>query len=119
MNFNKYYLDPPSAAAQYETKLRQGDIVMAYVGHLYYATTWRSYHLQTDGLSDNVFPAELAAICSLIARAGGPEDEQVQSMADRIVHYAQACMRDRKRLSPFERRCLGLFPVYLIRCATP
>ena len=62
---------------------------------------------QTDGLSDNVFPAELVTICSLIARAGGPEDEQVQSMADRIVQYAQVCMRDRKRASPFQRRSLG------------
>ncbi|KAG9318474.1 phosphatase 2C-like domain-containing protein [Chiua virens] len=87
LGFDKHYLDPPSAAAQYETKLRHGDIVIAY----------------TDGLSDNVFPAELAAICSLIARGGGPEDEQVQSMADRIVQYAQACMSDRKRASPFER----------------
>ncbi|KAH0830559.1 phosphatase 2C-like domain-containing protein [Lanmaoa asiatica] len=87
VGFNKYYMDSPSAAAQYETKLRHGDIVVAY----------------TDGLSDNVFPAELVAICSLIARAGGPEDEQVQSMADRIVQYAQVCMRDQKRVSPFER----------------
>ncbi|KAF8447971.1 phosphatase 2C-like domain-containing protein [Boletus edulis BED1] len=86
-SFNKYYLDLPSAAAQHETKLRHGDIVIAY----------------TDGLSDNVFPTELVAICSLIARAGGPEGEQVQSMANRIVQYAQACMRDRKRASPFER----------------
>jgi len=85
--FNDYYLDPPSAAAQHETKLRHGDIVVAY----------------TDGLSDNVFPTELVAICSLIARAGGPEGHQVQSMADRIVEYARACMRDRKRASPFER----------------
>lgn len=51
-----------------------------------------------------MFPAEVVAICSLIARAGGPEDEQVQSMADRIVQYAQACMRDGKRASPFERK---------------
>jgi protein phosphatase PTC7 len=89
LNFNEYHhvMDLPSAAAQYETKLRHGDIVITY----------------TDGLSDNVFPAELVAICSLIARAGGPEGEQVQSMADRIVQYAQACMRDRKRVSPFER----------------
>ncbi|KAG8217509.1 phosphatase 2C-like domain-containing protein [Butyriboletus roseoflavus] len=87
VNFNKYYMDSPSAAAQHETKLRHGDIVIAY----------------TDGLSDNVFPAEVVAICSLIARAGGSEDEQVQCMADRLVQYAQACMRDQKRVSPFER----------------
>lgn len=99
-------MDLPSAAAQNGTKLRHGDIVIAYVSHLCYGIKWCSCRLQTDGLSDNVFPAELVAICSLIARAGGSEGEQVQSMADRIVQYAQACMRDRKRVSPFERRSL-------------
>ncbi|KIJ69408.1 hypothetical protein HYDPIDRAFT_106015 [Hydnomerulius pinastri MD-312] len=93
--FDRYYIDPPSAAAQYETKLRDGDIVIAY----------------TDGLSDNVFPSDIVAICSLVARAGGSEDEQVQAMADRIVHYARTCMRDRKRVSPFEREAAkeGMF----------
>jgi protein phosphatase PTC7 len=57
-----------------------------------------------------VFPSDLVTICSLVARAGGSEDEQVQAMADRIVQYAQACMRDRKRVSPFERRFLSDFP---------
>ena len=40
--------------------------------------------------------------CSLVARAGGSEDEQVQSMADRLVEYARQCMKDRNRVSPFE-----------------
>jgi len=113
MSFNEYYLDPPSAAAQHETRLRHGDIVIAYVRHPCRGTEWCLCRLQTDGLSDNVFPAELVAICSLIARAGGPEGEQVKSMADRIVQYAQACMRDQKRVSPFERRS-QIFPVYQI-----
>ncbi|KAL4067619.1 phosphatase 2C-like domain-containing protein [Scleroderma citrinum] len=82
-----HYLDPPSSAAQYETRLRDGDIVVAY----------------TDGLSDNVFPTDIVTICSLVARSGGPEDERVQSMSEAIVRYALICMGDRKRVSPFER----------------
>ncbi|KAH7930759.1 protein serine/threonine phosphatase 2C [Leucogyrophana mollusca] len=85
--YNRSYIDYPSEAAVYETKVRDGDIVIAY----------------TDGLSDNVFPSDLVAICSLVARSGGSEDQQVQTMADRIVQYAQSCMRDRKKVSPFEK----------------
>ncbi|KZP11994.1 hypothetical protein FIBSPDRAFT_898576 [Athelia psychrophila] len=80
-------IDPPSDAAAYETKLRDGDIIIAY----------------TDGLSDNVFPSEMISICSLVARSGGSEDEQVQTMADRMVDYAQKCMSNRRRVSPFEK----------------
>ncbi|KAH7889705.1 phosphatase 2C-like domain-containing protein [Phlebopus sp. FC_14] len=84
---DRYYIDPPSAAVQYETKLRDGDIVVAY----------------TDGLSDNVFPQDLLAICALVARSEGSENVQVQSMADKIVQYARTCMRDRRKTSPFQR----------------
>lgn len=31
------------------------------------------------------------------------EDVLVQTLAERIVDYAQACMYNRKRVSPFER----------------
>lgn len=78
---------------------------------------------QTDGLSDNVFPSELISICSLVSRqyAHSPptlppanpdkdidfvrteEDAQVQTIAERIVNYAQLCMKNKKRVSPFER----------------
>lgn len=44
----------------------------------------------------------MLTICSLVARAGGPEDKQVQAMADRLVEYARQCMKDRSRVSPFE-----------------
>lgn len=57
---------------------------------------------QTDGFSDNVFPSEMATIASLVARAGGTEDEQVQHMADRMVDYARQCMKKKNRFSPFE-----------------
>jgi len=102
-------IDPPSDADLYETKLRDGDIVLLF----------------TDGMSDNVFPSELISICSLVARqyAHAPppsesvgqgqaqqhkfirdtEDEQVQTIAERVVDYARLCMRNKKRVSPFER----------------
>ncbi|TFY72702.1 hypothetical protein EVG20_g301 [Dentipellis fragilis] len=79
-------VDKPSDADLYETKLRDGDIVIAY----------------TDGLSDNVFNNEILSLCSLVSRAGGPEDVQVQTMADRTVEYARACMSSKVRVSPFE-----------------
>ncbi|KAJ8589716.1 hypothetical protein M405DRAFT_738115 [Rhizopogon salebrosus TDB-379] len=92
---NRHFVDRPSQAARYETKLRDGDIIVAF----------------TDGLSDNVFPADVAAICSLVARSGGSEDMQVQKMADRIVDYAQVCMRGRNTSTPFSREALraGLY----------
>ncbi|KAL0946909.1 hypothetical protein HGRIS_013070 [Hohenbuehelia grisea] len=85
--FTRACVDSPREAQTYHTKLRDGDIVIAY----------------TDGLSDNVFPAELVQICSLVSRSGGPEDVQVQAMADRIVDYSRQCMRNHERVSPFER----------------
>lgn len=44
----------------------------------------------------------MSTICSLVARAGGSEDQQVQAMADRMVEYACLCMKNRNRVSPFE-----------------
>ncbi|KAJ3503497.1 hypothetical protein NLJ89_g8404 [Agrocybe chaxingu] len=85
--FARACVDSPGEADTYETKLRDGDIVVAY----------------TDGFSDNVFPSEMVTICSLVARAGGAEDQQVQNMADRMVEYARQCMKDKTRVSPFER----------------
>ncbi|PSR74921.1 hypothetical protein PHLCEN_2v9455 [Hermanssonia centrifuga] len=106
-------VDPPSDADTFETKLRDGDIIILF----------------TDGLSDNVFPTELVSICSLVARQynysppprkppmpssdlaqiesfdfmRNEEDEQVQTIAERIVHYARLCMLNKKRVSPYER----------------
>lgn len=95
--YNNHYLDLPSAAAQYERRLRDGDILVAY----------------TDGLSDNVYPAEIAAVCSLVSRSRfhDPEDAKVQAMADALVRYTHTCMYDRKRVSPFAREAgrEGLF----------
>ena len=41
-------------------------------------------------------------ICTHVTRAGGDEGLQVQSMADRMVQYARACMMSITRVSPFE-----------------
>jgi protein phosphatase PTC7 len=90
-----HFADRPNRAAQYETKLRDGDIIIAF----------------TDGLSDNVFTPDIVAICSLVARSGGSEDVQAQMMANRIIEYAQVCMRERKKMTPFSREALreGLY----------
>ncbi|OSD01538.1 protein serine/threonine phosphatase 2C [Trametes coccinea BRFM310] len=102
--FSRACVDQPNDADLHEMKLRHGDIIIAY----------------TDGLSDNVFPAEMVAICSLVARQsqlqrrtipltgeqGGEEtveDVEAQAMAERIVDYARMCMFNHKRVSPFER----------------
>ncbi|KAH9966658.1 protein serine/threonine phosphatase 2C [Russula dissimulans] len=79
--------DLPDDADIYETKLRDGDLIIAY----------------TDGLSDNVFNHEITSICSLIFRSGGSEEEQVQIISDRIIEYARACMNNARRTSPFEK----------------
>jgi len=93
--FNRACVDSPKEADTYHTKLRDGDIVLVY----------------TDGLSDNVFPSEILNICSLVARAGGSEDRQVQVMADRIVDYARQCMASKHKVSPFEKEAArqGMF----------
>lgn len=45
----------------------------------------------------------MVTICNLVMRAGGPEDTQARTMADRLVDYARKCMKSRTRVSPFER----------------
>lgn len=105
--FARACVDSPSEADVFEVKARDGDIVVAYVCQVYLkcaSVEVTKYCLQTDGFSDNVFPSEMITICSLIARNGGSEEEQVQMMADRMVDYARQCMKSKTRVSPFERR---------------
>ncbi|XP_006458135.1 hypothetical protein AGABI2DRAFT_115147 [Agaricus bisporus var. bisporus H97] len=85
--FSRACVDSPNDADTFQTKLRDGDIVVAY----------------TDGFSDNVFSNEMTTICRLVARSGGTEDEIAQAMADRMVEYSLQCMRSKTRVSPFER----------------
>ncbi|EMD38544.1 hypothetical protein CERSUDRAFT_113724 [Gelatoporia subvermispora B] len=99
-------VDSPQDADLFETQLRDGDLVIAY----------------TDGLTDNVFPEEIAWICAVVARqhAALPplqtqsnsnepmaeqntEDQMVQMMAHHLVEYAQKAMSMKNRVSPFER----------------
>ena len=77
--------------------------------------SWLTHCRQTDGLSDNVFPSEMVAICSLVSRQfqlkrrtitstgeseveGSAEDQEVQAMAERIVDYARMCMANQKNV---------------------
>jgi len=78
--------DLPSVAETYSTRLMDGDIVILY----------------TDGLADNIFPAEILKICSL-AMKGSESNEatQVQSIAHHLVHYSRSCMFS-DRVSPFQ-----------------
>ncbi|TCD60591.1 hypothetical protein EIP91_009836 [Steccherinum ochraceum] len=84
--------DTPRDADKFETKLRDGDIIILF----------------TDGLSDNVFMPELVSICALVSRqfseqsSPNMEDVQVQTMADRIVDFARLVMHQTKRMSPFQ-----------------
>ncbi|KAF8212241.1 phosphatase 2C-like domain-containing protein [Mycena galopus ATCC 62051] len=77
--------DRPSAAEEYSTRLKDGDIVIAY----------------TDGLADNVFPAEILQICALAMN--GPESEaaKVQMIAQSLVYHSRQCMFSERR-SPYE-----------------
>jgi len=58
----------------------------------------------------------MVTICSLVARAGGKEDEQVQNMTERMVDYARQCMKSRTRVSPFERACLYITWLFCCFC---
>ncbi|TEB36336.1 hypothetical protein FA13DRAFT_1752913 [Coprinellus micaceus] len=84
--FARACVDAPSEADVFETKLRDGDIVISY----------------TDGFSDNVFPVEMLRICRLLSRGSGTEAEQVQGIADRLIEYSRKCMFNKSRVSPFE-----------------
>lgn len=77
--------DPPTLAQERDISLRDGDIVIVY----------------TDGLTDNVFPAEILAICSLSMGGQESETEQVQTIATHLVSYARKCMFSDK-VSPFQ-----------------
>lgn len=94
------HADSAEDADTFETKLRDGDIVILF----------------TDGLSDNVFMTEISTICSLVSRqfAVKPrqlddreeearEDVLAQALADRLVDYGLMCMMNKQRASPFEK----------------
>lgn len=88
-------------------RLRDGDVIISYVcfsglhNEHFVADFFCS---QTDGLSDNVFSSEMASMCSLVSRAGGSDEYQVQAIADTMVQYSRSCMVNKTRVSPFERK---------------
>lgn len=84
--YDRAFVDSPQEADAYETKLRDGDLIVAY----------------TDGFSDNVFNHELLQVWSMVRRQSVSEKEQVQMLADKLVQYARVCMVNRHRISPFE-----------------
>ncbi|KAJ7273709.1 phosphatase 2C-like domain-containing protein [Mycena haematopus] len=77
--------DLPNAAEEYSTRLKDSDIVIAY----------------TDGLADNIFPAEILQICSLIMNRPDSEAGKVQAIAQNLVNYSRKRMFS-DQVSPFE-----------------
>ncbi|KAJ6502554.1 phosphatase 2C-like domain-containing protein [Mycena sanguinolenta] len=77
--------DLPDMAEEYSTRLKDGDIVIAY----------------TDGLADNIFPAEILTICSLIMNKPDSETAKVRMLAQSLVNHSQNCMFSHQ-VSPFE-----------------
>jgi protein phosphatase PTC7 len=67
---------------------RHGDIIM----------------LLTDGVLDNVWPRELAAIVALVMQEQGSvsDEELVQKLANVCVEYSRRCSLIVDRRSPFE-----------------
>lgn len=70
---------------------------------------------KTDGLADNVYPAEISSIASLVMRQSSTEEQQAQDIADRLVEYARSCMFKKNKVSPFESVYPGASLV-MVRC---
>ncbi|KAF7304877.1 Protein phosphatase [Mycena kentingensis (nom. inval.)] len=68
--------DSPRQADVYETKLVDGDVVIAF----------------TDGLSDNVFAAEIARICQMVFELQDPKASFAELIAYNLVHHARKRM---------------------------
>ncbi|KAF9512804.1 hypothetical protein BS47DRAFT_1330125 [Hydnum rufescens UP504] len=84
-NFSESWDTQPDHASTYTMTLRHGDIIIAY----------------TDGLSDNVLPAEVTAYTASIMRRSQSDQQKAQYLADFLTLYARRCMYDFGRLSPF------------------
>ncbi|KAB5596363.1 Protein phosphatase PTC7 [Ceratobasidium theobromae] len=85
--------DGPEHADTFSAQLRHEDLVI----------------LSTDGLGDNVHPAEVLTLASLIRRrtADQPGANFAQKLADGLVEYAVACMHSHDKSSPFEKAARG------------
>jgi hypothetical protein len=69
---------------------------------------------KTDGLADNVYPAEISSIVSLVMRPTSTEEQQAQDIADRLVEYARSCMFKKNRVSPFESLCTPCYSNHVV-----
>lgn len=107
-NFEGPFRDKVSDGHAFEMRLRDGDLIIAYVGSPYSASSYLLTFHQTDGLCDNVFVSEMLALCTLAGRAGGTDEQQVQAVTDNFVHYARACMINDNRSGPWARERLLL-----------
>ncbi|TFY64875.1 hypothetical protein EVJ58_g2330 [Rhodofomes roseus] len=90
--FSRAVIDSPREADTFETKLRDGDIVIAY----------------SDGLADNVFPAEMNTICTLVSRqytnsAPPPSPQQEGDTDEKQAVQDVSDDELKNRASPFER----------------
>jgi len=79
--------DFPEHADTYSTRLRHGDVVIAF----------------TDGLSDNMWPAELLHYVTHVLRSDVPEARQAQDLADICVHFATQYMHRYDKVTPFQK----------------
>ncbi|KAJ7046777.1 protein serine/threonine phosphatase 2C [Mycena alexandri] len=77
--------DFSTSAQTYSTRLRDGDIIIAF----------------TDGVADNIFPAEILKLCTLVMNGSEPEAKKAQLLAKSLVYNSRVCMFN-DRVSPFE-----------------
>jgi len=53
----------------------------------------------------------MLALCTLVGRAGGTDEQQVQAVTDNFVHYARACMINTHRSGPWARKSFSIVTV--------
>ncbi|KAJ7172479.1 phosphatase 2C-like domain-containing protein [Mycena filopes] len=82
--------DSPSSARVYSTRL---------IGT--YLSLPLTFEIQTDGLADNIFPAEILKICGWIMNSVGSDETKAELLAQSLVYNARSCMFN-GRVSPFE-----------------
>ncbi|KAJ7063297.1 phosphatase 2C-like domain-containing protein [Mycena amicta] len=68
--------DSPAAADLYDCSLLDGDVVIAY----------------TDGISDNIWPDEIAQICALALNRPHPQVTLAELISSNLVYYARKRM---------------------------
>jgi len=77
--------DFATSAQAYSTRLRDGDIIIAF----------------TDGVTDNIYEAEILKLCTLVMNSPEPEAKKAEMLAKSLVYNSRVCMFNH-RVSPFE-----------------